>query len=184
MYITQNFLDGTLGSVWCNSNNIAISLDPANRHFQQVLDAIIEQGAECFEGDVPQELQAAADAKQFAQQLTSYTTATARLAQYIVADGRAEVTEMQDGPNQLTDSDGLLQFDSDGSPIYEQIEVITVTAIDPVAATVDQTNYNSDDVPFTVQVENPLITKDNEERATAQATIDATPQSVIDEYNS
>ena len=63
MYITQNFLDGTLGSVWCNSNNIAISLDPANRHFQQVLDAIIEQGAECFEGDVPQELLDAAEAK-------------------------------------------------------------------------------------------------------------------------
>ena len=63
MYITQNFLDGTLGSVWCNSNNIAISLDPANRHFQQVLDAIIEQGADCFEGDIPQELLDAAEAK-------------------------------------------------------------------------------------------------------------------------
>ena len=72
-----------------------------------MLDAIIEQGADCFDGDIPEDLQAAADAKQFAQQLTSYTTATARLAQYLVADGRAEVTEMQDGPNQLTDSDGM-----------------------------------------------------------------------------
>lgn len=161
-----------------------IPLDPANRHYQEVLDAIIEQGADCFEGDIPANLQAAADEKQFNQQLVAYTTATARLAQYIVADGRAEVTEMQDSHIQLTDSDGAPQFDSDGSPIYEQVEVITVTAIDPVAATVDQTNYNSDDVPFTVQVENPLITKDNEERAAAQATIDATPQSVIDEYNS
>jgi len=171
-------------TLFCQTHNHSIPCDPANRHYQEVLDAIIEQGADCFDGDIPEDLQAAAAAKQFAQQLTAYTTATARLAQYIVADGRAEVTEMQDGPNQLTDSDGLLQFDSDGSPIYEQVEVITVTAVDPVAATVDQTNYNSDDVPFTVQVENPLITKDNEERVAAQATIDATPQPVIDEYNS
>ena len=117
-------------------------------------------------------------------QLEEYTAATARLAQYIIADGRAEVTEMQDSHIQLADSDGTPQFDSDGSPIYEQVEVITVTAIDPVDATVGETNYNSDNVPFTVQVENPLITKDNEERAAAQATIDATPQPVIDEYNS
>ena len=169
---------------YCSTHNHFIPLDPANRHYQGVLDAIIEQGADCFDGDIPDELQAAADTKQFNQQLAAYTAATTRLAQYIVADGRAEVTEMQDGPNQLTDSDGQPQFDSDGSPIYEQVEVITVTAIDPVAATVDQTNYNSDDVPFTVQVENPLITKDNEERTAAQATIDATPQPVIDEYNS
>ena len=178
-FIQNEFSGGCI-----NIDNLSIPLASSNRHYQEVLDAIIEQGASCFEGDIPEDLQAAADEKQFNQQLTAYTTATARLAQYVVADGRAEETEMQDGPNQLTDSDGQPQFDSDGSPIYEQVEVITVTAIDPVAATVDQTNYNSDDVPFTVQVENPLITKDNEERAAAQATIDATPQPVIDEYNS
>ena len=161
-----------------------IPFNTENSDYQRVLDAIIEQGADCFEGDIPEDLQAAADEKQFNQQLVAYTTAQARLAHYIIADGRDEVTEIQDSHIQLTDSDGALQFDSDGSPIYEQVEVITVTAIEPVAATVDQTNYNSDDVPFTVQVENPLITKDNEERTAAQATIDATPQPVIDEYNS
>ena len=40
-----------------------VPLDPANRHYQEVLDAIIEQGAACFEGDIPSDLQAAADAK-------------------------------------------------------------------------------------------------------------------------
>ena len=120
----------------------------------------------------------------FDYQLEEYTKAQARLDQYQVALGREQVAEMQDSDIQLTDSDGQLQFDSDGSPIYQQVEVITVTAIDPVDPTVPETQYNSDDVPFTVQVENPLITKDNEERSAAQATIDATPQPVIDEYNS
>ena len=181
---TSVIFDNTVTSIRCSVTGFNIPIDAQNTDYQRVLDDIIEQGAECFEGDVPQELQAAADAKQFAQQLTSYTTATARLAQYIVADGRAEVTEMQDSPNQLTDSDGLLQFDSDGSPIYEQIEVITVTAIDPVAATITETQYDSDMTATEVEVANPLITKDNEERTAAQAIVDATPQPVIDEYNS
>ena len=164
--------------------DINIPIDPANRHYQEVLDAIIEQGADCFDGDIPEDLQAAADEKQFNQQLAAYTTATSRLAQYVLANGRAEVTEMQDGPNQLTDSDGALQFDSDGATIYEQVEVITVTAIDPLPATVTETQFDSDGAATEVEVTNPLITKDNEERAAAQAIVDATPQPVIDEYNS
>ena len=52
--------------------------DPANRHYQLVLDAIIEQGADCFEGDIPEDLQAAADAKQ--------------------AEAEAEVTESVEAP--------------------------------------------------------------------------------------
>ena len=166
-----------------DEQEMLVPLDPANRHYAGIIAATATDGS--FWGDtVPEPMATLAAEYLFAQQLTAYTAATARLAHYIVADGRAEVTEMQDSHIQLADSDGTLQFDSDGSPIYEQTEVITVTAIDPVAATVDQTNYNSDDVPFTVQVENPLITKDNEERTAAQATIDATPQPVIDEYNS
>ena len=161
-----------------------IPFNPENSDYQEVLDAIIEQGSDCFEDDIPADLQVAADEKQFNQQLVAYTTATARLAQYIIADGRAEVTEMQDGINQLTDSVGLLQFDSDGSPIYEQVEVITVTTIEPVDATITETQYDSDMTATEVEVANPLITKDNEERAAAQSIVDATPQPVIDEYNS
>ena len=63
MYIPQNLLNGTLGSIWCNTENIAIQSDVGNRHYQEVLDAIIEQGADCFEGDIPQELLDAAEAK-------------------------------------------------------------------------------------------------------------------------
>ena len=46
------------------THEIWIPTDPANRHYQEVLDTIIEQGSDCFEGDIPADLQAAADAKQ------------------------------------------------------------------------------------------------------------------------
>ncbi len=185
MYIIEiNQIDNTTLSIWDDVNLTAIPPDTANRHYQEVLDAIIEQGAACFEGDIPEDLQAAADEKQFAQQLADYKTAIARLTRYIIADGRDEVTEMQDSHIQLADSDGTPQFDSDGSPIYEQTEVITVTAIDPVDATITETQYDSDMTATEVEVANPLITQDNAERTAAQAIVDATPQPVIDEYNS
>lgn len=117
-------------------------------------------------------------------QLEEYTKAQARLDQYQVALGREQVTEMQDSHIQLTDSDGVPQYDSDSNPVYEQIEVITVTAIDPVEATVTISEIDSDGAAVESEVPNPLITKDNEERATAQAVVDATPQPVIDQYNS
>ena len=49
--------------IYCSEHNHWIPIDPANHHYQEVLDAIIEQGADCFDGDIPAELQAAADAK-------------------------------------------------------------------------------------------------------------------------
>ena len=50
-------------TLYCQTHDHYIPLDPANRHYQEVLDAIIEQGADCFDGDIPEALQAAADAK-------------------------------------------------------------------------------------------------------------------------
>ena len=74
-------------------------------------------------------------------------------------------------------------MDEDTEELVDVTETqITVTAIDPVEATVEQTTYDDEGVATTATVENPLITKDNTERATAQAVVDATPQSVIDTY--
>ena len=64
MYISHNDLNNTLVSVWCNTENLAIPVEPANRHYQKVLDDIIEHGASCFEGDIPAILQTAADEKE------------------------------------------------------------------------------------------------------------------------
>jgi hypothetical protein len=141
-----------------------------------VLDAIIEQGADCFEGDIPEDLQAAADAKLFAQQLADYRVAVARLAQYIVADGREEVTEMQPTGEQVWNEET-------GEMENVMHEVITVTAIDPVEPTVTRMVYSEDDPmaePVEETIENPLITTDVAERTAAQATVDATPQAVKD----
>lgn len=45
------------------TGNIAIPAKAANSDYQAVLDAIIAEGADCFDGDIPADLQAAADEK-------------------------------------------------------------------------------------------------------------------------
>ena len=108
-------------------------------------------------------------------QLEEYTKAIARLAQYQVVLGRVEVVESLATGEQVWNEETLEMDDV-------MADVVTVTAIDPVEATVEQTTYE-DYVATTATVENPLITADVAERATAQAIVDATPQSVIDTYN-
>jgi hypothetical protein len=163
--------DSNRQTLFCQTHNHYIPLDPANRHYQEVLDAIIAEGAACFDGDIPADLQAAADEKQFNQQLADYHIAVARLAKYVVADGRAEVTEMQPTGEQV--------FNEETGKMEDVMhEVITVTAIEPVEATVQQTTYDIEGNATTTTIENPLITQDNAERATAQAVVDATPEDV------
>ena len=111
----------------------------------------------------------------FNHQLKLYTNAQTRLALYQVALGRTEVTE-----DVVTGQ----EWDEDAQEIVDVTETqITVTAIDPVEATVEQTTYDEEGVATTSTVENPLITADVAERATAQAVVDATPSAVVDTYN-
>jgi hypothetical protein len=74
-------------------------------------------------------------------------------------------------------------FDEDTMEMVDVMhDVITVTAVEPVEATVTRTVY-SDDMdaePVEETIENPLITTDVAERAEAQATVDGTPQAVKD----
>lgn len=109
----------------------------------------------------------------FNQQLADYRVAVARLAQYIVADGRAEETE--------TVVVGQ-EWDEDSEAMVDVTETyVSKRAIDPVDATVEQTTYDENgENPVTNNIENPLITTDNAERAAAQAVVDATPQAVKD----
>ena len=176
-----NTVDGittdTVFAIECTINNTTctVPLDPANSDYQRVLDAIILEGADCFTGDIPTDLQTAADAKQFAQQLEAYKTATDRLAQYVVSVGRTEVTESQATGEQVWDEDTMAMVDV-------MHDVITVTAVEAVEATVTRMVY-SDDMdaePTEETIENPLITTDVAERTAAQAVVDATPQPVKD----
>ena len=112
----------------------------------------------------------------FNHQLELYTNAQTRLAQHQVALGREEVIENQATGEQIWNEETDQMDDV-------MTDMVTVTAIDPVEATVEQTTYDADGVATTVTVTNPIITADVAERATAQAIVDATPQAVIDTYN-
>jgi len=126
------------------------------------------------------------DAYVFNKQLSAYTSAVARLAQYILADGREEVTEMRDTTEYVVDDEGMPVLNDDGEPTYVQEEVVTVSAVEPLEPTVERTVYSEDDPmaePTVETVENPEITQDNLERAEAQAVVDDTPQAIITAYN-
>ena len=173
MYAIYEIPYNSLYSIVCNVTNKSIPSAPSNSDYQAVLDAIIAEGAACFDGDIPADLQAAADAKQFAQQLADYKTATARLAQYLVAEGRNQVTESQPTGKQVWNKDAQEMQDVTH-------EVIVQTAIEPVPATVEQTTYDEEGNGTTSTITNPLITTDVAERTAAQAVVDATPQPVKD----
>ena len=126
-------------------------------------------------GEVPQELLDAAATKLFNAQLAAYNTATARLAQYIIADGREEVTEMQATGEQVWNED-TMEMDN------VMASVITQSAIEPIEPTVEVTTYGEDpeSEPTVSTVTNPLIVTDVAEREAAQAVVDGTPQAVKD----
>jgi len=108
-------------------------------------------------------------------QLEEYTKALKRLSRYRVITGREEVTEdvvLGEEYNEETNSmDQIVDTIVTEVAIEAQDETITIQTID------------EDHEVTTSTIENPLITKDNAERADAQAVVDATPQSVIDTYN-
>jgi hypothetical protein len=105
----------------------------------------------------------------FAYQLEQYTKAKARLDRYELAVGVEEVSELRDNVEGETDEDGNII----------QVNVVVQDAIEPVAATIIEVDADGNEI----EVENPLITKDNVERAEAQAIVDSMPQEVIDAYN-
>jgi len=144
-----------------------------NPSYMALREDVITNSGAALDVDVPDWLQADADQTLFDRQLAAYRVAVARLAQYVVADGRAEVREMQPTGEQVFNEETMEMEDV-------MHEVITVTAIEPVEATVEQTTYDEEGNATTTTIENPLITVDNEERAAAQAVVDSTPQAVKD----
>tara|TARA_R110000803_G_scaffold182045_1_gene244399 strand:+ start:56 stop:739 length:684 start_codon:yes stop_codon:yes gene_type:complete len=122
-------------------------------------------------GDVPQDILDAAANKLFAQQVQAYVSATARIAQYILSVGREEVVESLPTGEQVWNEE---TFEMDDVTA----DVVVVTAIEPLEATVEVTTYAMDEDPVTETVANPLIVTDVEERTAAQAVIDNTPAPV------
>ena len=138
---------------------MSVPLDPANRHYAGIIKATAYDGS-IWGDSVPEPMATIAAEWLFNKQLQDYTQAVARLAQYQVALGREEVTE-EVTFGELTDT------------------IIVESAIAPVNPTVLTINDDGEEV----EIENPLITQDNTERAAAQEVIDNTPEEVIDHYN-
>ena len=66
----------------------------------------------------------------------------------------------------------------------ERLELDAIVASDDIPATVDVSTTDPETMEVsTTTVPNPVIVKDEEERAAAQSVVDATPQSVIDSIN-
>ena len=131
-------------------------------------------------GEVPDWVQDAADNWTFNKQLREYVAAVERLKHYILSEGRPEIRE-----DVVVETREVWNEESEE---YETVNitenVITQTAIEPLEATVEVTEYDEETMESTTTtVPNPLIVKDEEERAAAQAVIDATPQEVIDAVN-
>jgi hypothetical protein len=126
-------------------------------------------------GDVPQDILDAAANKLFAQQVEAYKTAKARVAQYQLSVGVPESTQ--------TMNTGMQEWNEEAGEMQDVTETFVIPAIEPLEATVEVTTQEIDEDPVTTTVANPLIVKDNEERAAAQAIIDATPGPVITHVN-
>ena len=175
--MSYSFITSDMGetSLYCSSTEKFTPLDPANSDYQRVLDDITEQGADCFEGDIPTDLQDAADAKQFAQQVEAYKIAKARVAQYQLSVGVPESTQ--------TITTGLQEWNEEAGEMQDVTETVVIPAIPALEATVEVTTQEMGEDPVTTTVANPIIVKDDEERAAAQVIIDNTPQPVKDQVN-
>ena len=108
-------------------------------------------------GDVPQDILDAAANKLFAQQVEAYTVAKARVAQYQLSVGVPESSETIVTGQEMNTETGEMQ---------DVTETIVTPAIPALEATVEETTYDFDtDTSSTATVANPVIVKDNAERA-------------------
>ena len=131
-------------------------------------------------GPVPDWVQDAADNWTFNKQLREYVTAVERLSQYIISEGRPEIRE-----DIIIETKEVFNEETGELETVEITEnVITQTAIEPLEEFIEVTTTDPETIESTTEsVRNPLVVKDEEERAAAQAVVDAIPQAVIDAIN-
>ena len=157
-----------------DGQEIVVPLDLGNRHYTGIIKATTINGS--FWGDtVPEPMASEAAKWLFNQQATDYATAKARIAQYQLSVGVPESSET------IVDRQ---EWNEEAFEMQDITETIVTPAIAPLDATVEETTYNMEtDTSTTTTVANPLIVKDDEERAAAQLVIDNTPQPVKDQVN-
>ncbi len=123
------------------------------------------------------ELQTRKDKAIFDLQTKRYIEATERLSQYILSEGLPELTE-----ENVIGQEDFFNKETEEREFRDIIETVIIqTAIEPLEATVEVTETDEETMESTTTtVPNPLIVRDEEERAAAQAVVDSTPQAVID----
>jgi hypothetical protein len=138
-------------------------------------------------GDVPSLVTDAITDYTAQKQKSQYARAIKRLENYVLADGREEVTEERVVDTlYLLNEDGHPLIGEDGDQVTEDVTetIIVQTAIDPLPATIMITTSDPETREVTTEeIVNPLIAEDNADRALAQSVVDATPEEIITAYN-
>jgi hypothetical protein len=153
------------------SDNVCIPFDSGNIDYQRFLDDINEHGESIVDAEIPQSVLTNATNRKFNKQLDAYVAAVSRLEQYILSEGKEEVKvllptgEKTINPETAESEDVLA-------------EVVTQAAIPPLAANVEVWEQEEGSAEVKKTVRNPLIVRDEQERAAAQAIVDATPEEV------
>jgi len=177
--------------------NSYIPLDPANSDYQQFIQDVSEQGIGIVEGlDVVEpsysELRATeypSRENQFDMQYHDQVDGTTTWKDTIQAVkakypktiiGGTTIGAVPDWVQEAADNWTFNKQLREYVDATKRLELDAVVASDDIPATVEVYNTETDSMDT---VSNPVIVKDSEERAAAQAVIDATPQPVIDSLN-
>jgi hypothetical protein len=178
--------------------NSYIPLDPANSDYQQFIQDVAEQGIGIVEGpDVVE--------PSYSELRTSeYPPITDQLDKIYhsgVTNWKKDIKAIKDkhpktitGGTTIGDVPDWVQTAADNWTFNKQLreyvnaaerlELDAVVASDDIPTTVEVSTTNPETMEVTTEtVPNPVIVKDEEERAAAQSVVDATPQPVIDSIN-
>ena len=175
--------------------NSYIPTDPANSDYQQFIQDVAEQGIEIVEGpNITKESYAELRAKEY----PSYADQFDKIYHEGVDAWKTEIQAIKDkypktmtGGTTIGDVPDWVQTAADNwtfnKQLREYVNAIERLELEPVIASEDipETievieSSQEDEGPITKTIRNPLIVRDEEERAAAQAIIDAAPQEVID----
>ena len=178
-----------------------IPTDPENRDYQQFIQDVAEQGIGIVEGpDVVElsyselrETEYPSREDQFDMQYHDQVDGTTTWKDTIQAvkdkypktiTGGTTVGAVPDWVQTAADNWTFNKQLNEYVTATERLELDAVVASDDIPATVDVTTTDMETGAQTTEtVKNPLIVEDEEQRAAAQAVVDATPQPVIDSLN-
>ena len=162
-----------------DGKDLIVPLDSGNRHYVGIVQATAYDNSIWGES-VPEPMATIAAEWLFNKQLNEYVVAFERLSQYVLLEGRPELTEevVVETRESFNEETGELET------VEITENVITQTAIDPLEEFIEVIKVDAETMEsVTETVRNPLIVRDEEERTQSQEVIDNTPQEVIDAIN-